>query len=511
MFVVPVDDIYISGSKLAGKTYAELLAVLPDTHYLVSIGQAGSGSFISKLAELIETQADFTKLTNLIAFGARKNVEYYRLNKDYFPDYFQLVDLPPKPNKARSTFYLPYTINPDATTKSPAILAQDFETPDIYWDEDARRWLRPDGFQYAVEMKIATDVLPGLILYMRVASTLTTKITNTTFINLSLTSAISIPLSSNLLVAQIACTDGSVSWDESDIPLIEGKTIPEIMAAPLKSKIAVIGDRSQTFEQFGIKQPGPYIFRSGDSAIQIVRDGGYFDTVYRVFPMMLQPLAATTPTITNRTVYTTSTALAPQNGDIIIVDGVGNINLPLAPVDGFRFGFYDNKYRRLNIGRNAIVPATGETIGVGQTAATIDHLTPLTWGIEDAGSFSQWIYEAASKNWVVLLTREVAGTAITQSAQKPLIYTTNADIVAQPYDRLYLNGTGNILLTQIVAEREFIDIEWSVGATWIMKVMCPVGFTIAGVFEDLDINTALTSVTHLRLALKANNDFGVSA
>jgi hypothetical protein len=511
MFVVPLDDIYISGSKLAGKTYAELLAVLPSTHYLVSIVETGTGSFITKIAELIESQADFTKLAGLLSFGIKRKVEYYRLNKDYFPDYFQLADFPPKPNKARSTFYLPYSVHPDATAKSPAILAQDFGTPNVYWDEDAGRWSRPDGSQYAVEMKIATDVLPGLILYMRVASTLTTKITNTTFVNLNLKSTIAIPLSSNLLVAQFACTDGSVSWDETDLPLIDAKSVSEIMAAPLKSKIAVIGDRSQTFEQFGIKQPGPYIFRSGDSAIQIVRDGGFFDTVYRVFPMMLQPLWATTPTITNRTIYTTSTALVPQNGDTIIVDGVGNINLPLGPIDGFKFALDDRKYRRLNIGRNAIVPATGETIGVGQTAATIDHLTPLTWGIEDAGSFSQWIYEAAAKNWVVLLTREVAGTAITQSAQKPLIYTTNADIVAQPYDRLYLNGTGNILLTQIVAEREFIDIEWSVGATWIMKVICPVGFTIAGVFEDLDINTALTSVTHLRLALKAGNDFGVSA
>jgi hypothetical protein len=110
----------------------------------------------------------------------------------------------------------------------------------------------------------------------------------------------------------------------------------------------------------------------------------------------------------------------------------------------------------------------------------------------------------------VLLTREVVGTSITQAAQKPLIFTNNTDVIAQPYDRFYLGGTGNILLTQVVAERSFIDIDWSVGANWVMKVICPVGFTIAGVFEDLDINTALTSVTHLRLALKPGNDFGVS-
>jgi hypothetical protein len=364
----------------------------------------------------------------------------------------------------------------------------------------------------SVRNSLLNEVARGSSLkYIRITDTQTIKLKNTTFVNLALTKTIAIPLSSNLLIAQFVCTDNSLTWDESDLPLIQGKSVSQIMAATLKSKIAVIGDSSQTFEYNGVKTSGPLILRWPGHVVQIERDGGYFDTVYRVAFMLLQPMGATTPAIASRTIYTTSAALIPQNGDTIIVDGVGGINLPLAPVDGFKFTLDDRKYRRLNIGRNAIVPATGETIGVGQTAATIDHLTPLTWDSGDAGSFSQWIYEAALKNWVVLLTREVAGTAITQSAQKPLIYTTNADIVAQPYDRLYLNGTGNILLTQIVAERQFIDIEWSVGATWIIKVICPVGFTIAGVFEDLDINTALTSVTHLRLALKAGNDFGVSA
>jgi hypothetical protein len=111
----------------------------------------------------------------------------------------------------------------------------------------------------------------------------------------------------------------------------------------------------------------------------------------------------------------------------------------------------------------------------------------------------------------VLLTREVVGTSITQATQKPLIFTTNTDVGAQPYDRFYLGGTGNISLTQVVAERSFIDIDWSVGANWVMKVICPIGFTILGKFEDLDINTTLTSVTHLRLALQTGNNFGISA
>jgi hypothetical protein len=334
------------------------------------------------------------------------------------------------------------------------------------------------------------------------SKTPSTPLTGHLIINLDLSKgSFRIPLGSALKFAQIFNSNASAQWDESDLVKLDG------LPANLSGRVALIGESTDTFEYFGARSPGPFVFRNPNRMIQITKSG----SVFEINDMLLQLLDTTVPSVVGRTLYTTSSSLTPQNEDLILVDGVGNINLPMAPVDGFRSFLDDRKYRRLNLNRNWVIPATGETIGVGQTAATIDHLTPLTWDSDDAGSFSTYIYEAAAKNWVVLLTREVAGTVITQSAQKPLIYTTNADLVAQPYDRLYLSGTGNILLTQIVAEREFIDIEWSVGATWMIKVICPLGFTIAGVFEDLDINTALTSVTHLRLALKAGNDFGVSA
>jgi hypothetical protein len=330
---------------------------------------------------------------------------------------------------------------------------------------------------------------------------------NINYVSLDVQKSFSVSLPSTLKFAQFYCSSANSKWDEKDLPKLQGKTSAEALAANLDSKIVLIGDSTDTFEMFGAKSSGPFVFRNNNRMVQITKSGNVFE----VSDMLLQVLDTSVQSTLGRTIYTTSTALTPESGDLILVDGVGNINLPADPVDGFKFTLDDRKLKRLNLNRNRIVPAAGQTIGLGQGDATADYQTPLTWDTEDAGSFSNYFYEAASKNWVVLLTREVQGTAITQSAQKPLIYTTNIDAIAQPYDRLYLNGTGNILLTQIVAERQFIDIEWSVGATWIIKVICPVGFTIAGVFEDLDINTALTSVTHLRLALKAGNDFGVSA
>jgi hypothetical protein len=211
-----------------------------------------------------------------------------------------------------------------------------------------------------------------------------------------------------------------------------------------------------------------------------------------------------------RTVYTASSAIAPQNGDLIIVEGAGNINLPVTPTDGFRFTLDDRKFRRLTEGRNAVVPAAGDAIGLGQVAGVIDHLSPLTWTADDKGSFSNWIYETASKNWVVLLTREMAGTVLTQSGLRPTIATGNTAINAAPYDRLFLGGVGDILINGLTNEREFVDIAWDPAVPLIVKVVCPIGFAIKGVFEDLEINTALTSVAHLQIALGAGNNFEVT-
>jgi hypothetical protein len=330
------------------------------------------------------------------------------------------------------------------------------------------------------------------------------------YINLAVNqSSIFIPIPATFQSGYFYCSDASTSWVNTDEAIFRSKSVSEIKSLSLASKVAVIGDETNTFEMLGVRSPGPFIYRNSNRAVQIIKKG----TIFEVTDMLLQLLDTQTATVqtSDRTIYTTSTALTPQNRDLILIDGVGNINLSASPVDGFRFVLDDRKSKRLGLNRNWVIPAAGQTAGLGQGDATTNYASPLTWDADDAGSFSTYIYEAASNNWIVLLTREVVGTSITQAAQKPLIFTTNTDVVAQPYDRFYLGGTGSILLTQVVAERSFIDIDWSVGANWVMKVICPIGFTILGKFEDLDINTALTSVTHLRLALQAGNDFGISA
>jgi len=326
------------------------------------------------------------------------------------------------------------------------------------------------------------------------------------YVSLSINQAFQIPIASDLKQATFTCTDGSVRWNETDRPKIEGKTAAEAIAAGLTGKIVLIGDKSDTFRQLGTTSPGPYIFRTGMGAVEITKIGNVFE----VLPVMLQPMVEPVQIPIGRTVYTSSSATLPQNNDLVIVDGSGNITLPSKPIDGFRFTLDDLKFRRLEENRNAVVPAVGDAIGLGQTSATIDHLSPLTWVTADKGSFSRWIYEAASKNWVVLLTREMAGTVITQSALRPTITTGNTDISAVTYDRFFLGGAGNILINGLTNQREFIDISWAPASNWIMKVICPVGFTIMGDFEDLEINTALTSVTHLQIALGVGNNFEVT-
>jgi hypothetical protein len=280
MFATPVSDLIAYGAKINGSTYPELIAALPSSNYLFSVSDTdGTGKI--KQALLIETKADFDALLTKIARSFRFENVFYRAPKDYFPDYLQLVDRPPAPTPQRSTYYFPYTLSPEASLNNPAIPVQDFEIPGAFWGNESERWVPQEGEQFPINFKLAKDVLPGLIWNTRVTNSLTTKITNTTFVNLSLTKSISIPLSSNLVLAQFTCTDGSVSWDPADLPLIEGKTPAEILAAPIISKIAVIGDHSQTFELDGVKSPGPFIYRA-PKPVQITRDGGFLDQVFRV-------------------------------------------------------------------------------------------------------------------------------------------------------------------------------------------------------------------------------------
>jgi len=355
---------------------------------------------------------------------------------------------------------------------------------------------------YPIE-ELAPNQFPKFLTF---SATSLTALSGICYVNLEITKAFHIPLSSDLKFAQFYSTSATAAWDDRDLSKLEGKTATQALALGLQGKIVLIGDSTQTFRQQGKTNLGPYVYRDSQGAVQITK----FGTIFEVTPLQLQPLSSvSTSSLSERIVYTPSTPITPQNNDWILVDGVGSIYLPDLPSDGFRFTLDDRKFRRLDSGRNSVVPASGTTIGVGQTTTVIDHLTPLTWGIEDKGSFSSYIYEAAANNWTVLLTRESEGTAITQSA-RPLIVTTNADSIAQPYDSFYLGGNTSIYVNQLVTERQFIDIQWAVGATWNARVVCPVGFTMGGVFEDLTIVTSLTSVTRLQITLGANNNFQIS-
>jgi hypothetical protein len=331
----------------------------------------------------------------------------------------------------------------------------------------------------------------------------TEGLTGSNLVNLDLTKgSFSIELLDEFLCGKFYSTNASAAWNEADEQILNAGVF-----SGLHGHVALIGGETQTFEYFGVRSPGPFVFRNNNRMVQITKSGNVFE----VSDMLLQLLDTPTNPIAERTIYTTSAALTPQNRDLVLVDGPGDIYLPDNPIDGFKFTLDDRKFGRLGLNRNSVIPPTGVTIGSGQTTATINNLTPLTWGDADAGSFSTYIYEAANKNWCALLTREVEGTGITQSTANPPIFTTNADTIAAPYQSYYLNGNGNILIYLLTRERQFIDISWDAGATWIVRVICPVGYTILGDFEDLEINTARTSATHHKLVLKAGNDFGVTA
>lgn len=346
---------------------------------------------------------------------------------------------------------------------------------------------------------------------LSLSSTPTAALSGICYVNLDIKIPFRIPLASTLKFAQFYNSNATAQWDELDLPKLENKTANESLALGLKGKVVLIGDKADTFEMFGVRLPGPFVFRNKDRATQIIPKDENGKIIYQVTDMLLQLLesGSLTQSSGNRIVYTPSTPIAPQINDLVIVDGTGNIMLPDRPIDGFRFTLDDRKLRRLDTGRNWVVPASGARIGLGQATTPIDHLTPLKWGPEDKGSFSSYIYESASNNWVVLLTREISGATISQVPRLSIV-TGVADITAQPYDSFYLGGNTSIYIHHLVTERQFIDVEWEAGADWIAKVVCPVGDTMATEFEDLTIRTLLTSVTRLRITLGANNNFQIS-
>jgi hypothetical protein len=148
------------------------------------------------------------------------------------------------------------------------------------------------------------------------------------FVGLSLTKAIALPLEIDSL---FYCSDNSVIWDESDLPLITGKTPAQIVAAPLKSKIAVIGDATQTFELAGARSPGPLIFRWAGSALWLIKN---LD-VWRVLPMLMQPIsAATTGVGQSPAIITGNSPIAVKPFDRVVLGGTGEITLSGFTVTG---------------------------------------------------------------------------------------------------------------------------------------------------------------------------------
>jgi hypothetical protein len=189
-----------------------------------------------------------------------------------------------------------------------------------------------EDFAILVQRIKAPDKFKGIIQSQWVERSKVVDPYQRPFINLSLTRSVAFPLTRSALYY---CSDNTVTWDETDLPLITGKTPSEIIAAPLKSKIAVIGDASQIFELNGARSPGPLIFRWSGSALWVIKEtetiGTNSTVIWKVIPMLLQPISTSTgtatPAIAERTIYTTSTALTPQNRDLILVDGVLNSSL----------------------------------------------------------------------------------------------------------------------------------------------------------------------------------------
>ncbi|MGL5058764.1 MAG: hypothetical protein ACRC62_02190 [Microcoleus sp.] len=210
---------------------------------------------------------------------------------------------------------------------------------------------------------------------------------------------------------------------------------------------------------------------------------------------------------TGGTVRTTANVLNVLNGDEIIIDGAGAIQLPETPGDKFTFWINDQWNYRLDAGRNNVVQWEGQTIGAGQGLSTADSTTPFNWGPEDKGAVTKFVYDLATKNWEFFLSRQ--GVATTGLSQKPAIITGATTTIAQPYDRLRLGGNGDIDISALKSNGEFVTISWQPGETYTPKVLCPQGYTIGGVAEDFTIDTINTASSRVTLLL-VGTDYGVS-
>lgn len=335
-----------------------------------------------------------------------------------------------------------------------------------------------------------------------------TPLKNIVYVNLDLTDGpFKVPLSSELKFAQFYSSNATATWDDRDVSKLEGKTATEALALGLESKIVLIGDKTDTFEYFGQRSPGPFVYRNPNRATQIIKDGN----VWKVTDMLLQLFEGQSGSNALTIAYTLATTIVPKNNDWILVKDPGDIQLPSSPADNFLFTLDDRPNGLLGPGRNRVLVPQGQTMAVDQTAPNIDHTVPLEWEDIDKRAFVNFLYKAATSNWTVLIARQAGFTTIAgQSQLRSLIVTGATTTIAQPFDDIQIGGNGDIDIHLLSKNGDYIDLTWSVSDNYVFKVICPLGFTILGVPEDLDVETLLTNRQRLRITLSGNN-FGVAA
>lgn len=365
----------------------------------------------------------------------------------------------------------------------------------------------PPGFKGLVVTEPISPESFGVPFTQTLSSSPSKAIAGACYINLNIPKAFEVPLSNDLIFAQFYNSNATALWDDRDLSKIEGKTATEALALNLEGKVVLIGDKTDTFEMFGVQAPGPFVYRNPNRATQIIKDG----SIFRVTDMLLQLIEGQSGSGALSIAYTTATTIAPKNNDWILVKDPGDIQLPSSPADNFIFTLDDRPNGLLSPGRNRILVPQGQTMAVDQTAPNIDHTVPLEWEDIDKRAFVNFLYKAATSNWTVLITRQAGFTTVTgQSQLRPLIVTGATTTIAQPFDDIQIGGNGDIDIHLLSKNGDYVDLTWSVSDNYVFKVICPLGFTILGVPEDLDVETLLTNRQRLRITLNGNN-FGVAA
>lgn len=289
MYVEPANKVHRHGAVVTGNTYAEISAKVPASSYLIVVEIRLRNGVDNYLAQRIDAEKDFLFWQNLLQINARKSIVFYSVSS--FIPFFTLkfVDVPTLPPEGRSVFYFPYTLDTKASRLDPAVLVQDYTVAAPSWDEKANSWTIPAPETKPVEIKRASQCLPGYLQSLRLSESPAAPLKGSVLVNLSVGNSFHVPLSSEGFVfAQFSCTDGSISWDGVDLPKLQGAA-KDAIDAGLLSKCVLIGDNTDTFEYNGVRSPGPLVFRTPSSAAQIIWDSD--ESIYRVTFMLLQPMS----------------------------------------------------------------------------------------------------------------------------------------------------------------------------------------------------------------------------